>query len=160
MRKSEISAISSWAQVDQHYHHYPYHLYILPLGAIGCEMLKCWAMMGLGTGEKGQVHVTDMDTIEVSNLNRYESYPMHWEFCLPQSQFLYRPWDVTKFKSETSAAAVKVMNPEMKITPWYVRLAIVAALTFRSVRVGPDTEETYDSDFWNSVLTSPPSLPS
>lgn len=48
-------------------------------GAIGCELLKNFAMMGLASGE-GEVIVTDMDTIEKSNLNR---------------QFLFRPWDVT-----------------------------------------------------------------
>ena len=49
-------------------------------GAIGCELLKNFAMMGLGCGPDGCVTVTDMDTIEKSNLNR---------------QFLFRPWDVT-----------------------------------------------------------------
>ena len=48
-------------------------------GAIGCEMLKNWAMMGVASGEGGQIYVTDMDTIEKSNLNR---------------QFLFRPHDV------------------------------------------------------------------
>eukprot|EP01128_Nolandella_sp_AFSM9_P005358 TRINITY_DN256_c0_g2_i1.p1 TRINITY_DN256_c0_g2~~TRINITY_DN256_c0_g2_i1.p1 ORF type:complete len:1063 (-),score=334.92 TRINITY_DN256_c0_g2_i1:80-3268(-) len=97
--------------------------FLVGAGAIGCEVLKCWAMMGLSAGPNGSIHVTDMDTIEISNLNR---------------QFLYRPWDVTKFKSETSAAAAQVMNPELKITPW-------------SVRVGPDTETTYDADFWGKL---------
>ena len=53
--------------------------FLVGAGAIGCEMLKNWAMMGLGAGDKGQVHVTDMDRIEKSNLNR---------------QFLFRPGDV------------------------------------------------------------------
>jgi molybdopterin/thiamine biosynthesis adenylyltransferase len=48
--------------------------------AKGCELLKNWAMMGIGCGKKGLVSVTDNDTIEISNLNR---------------QFLYRPWDVS-----------------------------------------------------------------
>ena len=42
-------------------------------------MLKDWALMGVGAGEHGIVHVTDMDTIEKSNLNR---------------QFLFRPTDL------------------------------------------------------------------
>lgn len=49
-------------------------------GAIGCEMLKNWALMGVACGDGGMVYVTDMDIIEKSNLNR---------------QFLFRPWDVS-----------------------------------------------------------------
>lgn len=37
-------------------------------GALGCEYLKLFAMMGLGCGN-GQITVTDDDTIEISNLN-------------------------------------------------------------------------------------------
>ena len=48
-------------------------------GAIGCEMLKNYAMMGVASGGDGKVFVTDMDSIEKSNLNR---------------QFLFRPGDV------------------------------------------------------------------
>lgn len=44
--------------------------FLVGAGAIGCEMLKNWAMMGVGAGKDGMVHVTDMDTIEKSNLNR------------------------------------------------------------------------------------------
>ena len=73
--------------------------FLVGSGAIGCEMLKNWAMMGLGTGSKGVIHVTDLDTIEKSNLNR---------------QFLFRPKDVGKFKAESASAAVAVMNPELK----------------------------------------------
>ena len=92
-------------------------------GAIGCEMVKNWAMMGLGAGEGGKVVVTDPDTIEKSNLNR---------------QFLFRPWDVSKAKSETAAAAIQQMNPQM---------AIEAQLN----RVGPETEDIFDDDFWEAL---------
>ncbi len=45
-------------------------------GAIGCELLKNFAMIGLGIGQKtetkkaGQITITDPDVIETSNLNR------------------------------------------------------------------------------------------
>ncbi|XP_041953675.1 ubiquitin-like modifier-activating enzyme 1 isoform X3 [Alosa sapidissima] len=96
--------------------------FLVGAGAIGCELLKNFAMMGLASGE-GEIIVTDMDTIEKSNLNR---------------QFLFRPWDVTKMKSETAAAAVKQMNPSVRITG-------------HQNRVGPDTERVYDDDFFESL---------
>jgi ThiF family len=50
------------------------HMFLVGAGAIGCEMLKNWAMMGLGlTAAGGVVHVTDMDHIEKSNLSRYDT---------------------------------------------------------------------------------------
>lgn len=53
--------------------------FLVGSGAIGCEVLKIWAMMGLGSGDHGMIHVTDMDIIERSNLSR---------------QFLFRSKDV------------------------------------------------------------------
>ena len=76
-------------------------------GAIGCEMLKNWAMMGLAAGPGGKVVVTDGDTIEKSNLNR---------------QFLFRPWDVTKAKSETAVVrareyiCIRYMYPSTQVS--------------------------------------------
>jgi ubiquitin-activating enzyme E1 len=97
--------------------------FLIGAGAIGCEMLKNWAMMGLGSGPEGSIHVTDMDAIEISNLNR---------------QFLYREWDVKKMKSEVAGAAVKKMNPHLKIK----------AMT---LKVGPETEDVYDDEFWTNL---------
>ncbi|XP_068026605.1 LOW QUALITY PROTEIN: ubiquitin-like modifier-activating enzyme 1 [Melanerpes formicivorus] len=97
--------------------------FVVGAGAIGCELLKNFAMMGLGCGPQGCVTVTDMDTIEKSNLNR---------------QFLFRPWDVTKLKSERAAAAVSAMNPSLKVQS-------------RAERVGPDTERVYDDDFFEAL---------
>lgn len=53
--------------------------FVVGAGALGCEFLKNFAMMGLGCGQNGRIVVTDMDVIERSNLNR---------------QFLFRPWDM------------------------------------------------------------------
>lgn len=99
--------------------------FLVGAGAIGCEMLKNWAMMGLGTGPEGSVYVTDMDTIEKSNLNR---------------QFLFRPWDVTKLKSECAAEAVQKMNPEMK-----------GKITAFADRVGAETENVFNDKFWSGL---------
>ncbi|XP_076562341.1 ubiquitin-like modifier-activating enzyme 1 Y [Arvicanthis niloticus] len=97
--------------------------FLVGAGAIGCELLKNFAMIGLGCGEGGEITVTDMDTIEKSNLNR---------------QFLFRPWDVTKLKSETAAAAVRDINPHIRVFS-------------HQNRVGPETEHVYDDDFFQNL---------
>lgn len=38
--------------------------FLVGSGAIGCELLKNFALIGLGCGEGGMVSVTDMDLIE------------------------------------------------------------------------------------------------
>jgi ubiquitin-activating enzyme E1 len=101
-----------------------YRQFLVGSGAIGCEMLKNWSMMGLGTGPKGVIHVTDLDTIEKSNLNR---------------QFLFRPKDLGKFKAEVAAAAVTAMNPSLK-----------DHIESKQEPVGPDTESTRHPDFTQS----------
>lgn len=88
--------------------------FLVGAGAIGCEMLKNWAMMGLGTGPEGKIYVTDLDTIEKSNLNR---------------QFLFRAGDVGTFKSEAGRRAVLEMNEGLEGKVEVFKLA-----------VGPETE--------------------
>jgi molybdopterin/thiamine biosynthesis adenylyltransferase len=73
-------------------------VFMIGAGAIGCELLKNYAMLGLGTGYGGII-VTDPDVIEVSNLNR---------------QFLFREKHLRKPKSQTAAAAAIQMNPKLK----------------------------------------------
>lgn len=96
--------------------------FLVGSGAIGCEMLKNWSMMGVASGPNGVIHVTDLDTIEKSNLNR---------------QFLFRAKDLGKFKAEVAAAAVADMNPDLK-----------GKINSKQEPVGPDTEsEGYVSLF-------------
>lgn len=96
--------------------------FLVGSGAIGCEMLKNWSMVGLATGPKGVIHVTDLDTIEKSNLNR---------------QFLFRAKDLGKFKSEVAAAAVTEMNRELK-----------GHILCKQEPVGENTENIYTKEFF------------
>lgn len=99
--------------------------FLVGAGAIGCEMLKNWAMIGLGTGPNGKIIVTDMDAIEKSNLNR---------------QFLFRPKDVGRLKSECAAEVVQHMNPDLK--------GKIVALRDE---VGEETENVFNEAFWEGL---------
>uniref|UniRef100_A0A4W6CZ22 Ubiquitin-like modifier activating enzyme 7 n=1 Tax=Lates calcarifer TaxID=8187 RepID=A0A4W6CZ22_LATCA len=100
-----------------------YFLVRVGAGAIGCELLKNFALIGLGAGEGGQITVTDMDFIERSNLNR---------------QFLFRSQDIGKPKSEIAAKAVREMNPQVNITAHQNRL-------------DADSEGVYGYDFFTGL---------
>lgn len=97
--------------------------FLVGAGAIGCELLKNFAMMGLGTGSNGRIIITDMDVIEKSNLNR---------------QFLFRSHDVGKMKSDTAASAAKKMNSSINVEA-------------HQNRVGAETENIYDDDFFEHL---------
>jgi ubiquitin-activating enzyme E1 len=97
--------------------------FIVGAGAIGCELLKNFAMMGIGAAEGGQITITDMDLIEKSNLNR---------------QFLFRPSDVQRPKSVCAAKAVRHMNPAVTVVA-------------HENRVGQETERVYDDAFFESL---------
>uniref|UniRef100_A0A8C6RNF2 Ubiquitin-like modifier-activating enzyme 6 n=1 Tax=Nannospalax galili TaxID=1026970 RepID=A0A8C6RNF2_NANGA len=97
------------------------NVFLVGCGAIGCEMLKNFALLGVGTSkEKGLVTVTDPDLIEKSNLNR---------------QFLFRPHHIQKPKSYTAADATLKINPQLKID---------AHLN----KVCPATETIYNDEFY------------
>lgn len=70
-------------------------VFIVGAGAIGCELLKNLAMIGIGN-----ITITDMDRIEKSNLNR---------------QFLFGNSDIGKFKSECAKNAILKMNPDINV---------------------------------------------
>ena len=97
--------------------------FLVGAGAIGCEMLKNWALMGVGCGEEGQIHITDMDRIEKSNLSR---------------QFLFRASHINHFKSACAAEAAKEMNPDIKI------------LSYQE-KVGAETEHIFGDDFYDKL---------
>ncbi|GMF34123.1 unnamed protein product [Phytophthora lilii] len=99
------------------------NMFLVGAGAIGCEMLKNWAMMGVASGKGGNIHITDMDTIEKSNLNR---------------QFLFRSKDVQQAKSSVAARAIKEMNPDVNVHAYVSR-------------VGAESEDQFNDDFFESL---------
>jgi ubiquitin-activating enzyme E1 len=97
-------------------------VFLVGAGALGCEYLKSFACMGVACGG-GEVTVTDMDSIETSNLNR---------------QFLFRARHVGALKSAVAAEAARAINPA---------LAVRALAT----KVAPDTAHVFDDAFWTGL---------
>uniref|UniRef100_K3X0A2 E1 ubiquitin-activating enzyme n=1 Tax=Globisporangium ultimum (strain ATCC 200006 / CBS 805.95 / DAOM BR144) TaxID=431595 RepID=K3X0A2_GLOUD len=97
--------------------------FLVGCGALGCEYLKNFAMIGLACGEKGLITITDNDRIEVSNLNR---------------QFLFREHNVGQPKSVAATNAVRQMNSSLKVK------------TLEHL-VAPHTENVFDDDFWTDL---------
>ena len=95
------------------------NLFVVGAGAIGCELLKNLSAMGAGT-KKGRVIVTDMDTIEKSNLSR---------------QLLFRDGDIGKFKSKAAEEAVVRFNPSLRIHAY-------------TSKVGNEEYGHFNDDFW------------
>eukprot|EP01065_Artemidia_motanka_P024958 TRINITY_DN29891_c0_g1_i1.p1 TRINITY_DN29891_c0_g1~~TRINITY_DN29891_c0_g1_i1.p1 ORF type:complete len:978 (+),score=192.25 TRINITY_DN29891_c0_g1_i1:243-3176(+) len=94
--------------------------FVVGCGALGCELLKGMALMGVATGAKGFVTVTDPDKIERSNLAR---------------QFLFRNHHVGEHKSRTATDAARAINSKLKIKPMTQKVCM-------------DTEDTFNQRFW------------
>eukprot|EP00977_Amphora_coffeiformis_P015741 scaffold4707_cov164-Amphora_coffeaeformis.AAC.15 len=99
-------------------------IFIVGAGAIGCEILKNLAAMGAGTKNKGKIILTDMDTIEKSNLSR---------------QFLFRDSDIGKFKSLAAMESVLRFQPSTKIEA-------------HAAKVGATGDNLFDGKFWTKKV--------
>ncbi len=99
------------------------NLFMVGAGALGCELIKAFALMGIGCSPDGKVHVTDNDNIEVSNLNR---------------QFLFRKQNVGHSQSQVACEIAHGMNGALNVKDYMTR-------------VGEDTEDLFNDDFWESL---------
>ncbi|XP_020276157.1 ubiquitin-activating enzyme E1 2-like [Asparagus officinalis] len=99
------------------------NVFMVGAGALGCEFLKNFALMGVGCSRKGKLTITDDDVIEKSNLSR---------------QFLFRDWNIGQSKSMVAATSASTINPALHVEPL-------------QNRASPETEDVFNDAFWERL---------
>eukprot|EP00595_Chromulina_sp_UTEXLB2642_P001396 CAMPEP_0196764110 /NCGR_PEP_ID=MMETSP1095-20130614/5364_1 /TAXON_ID=96789 ORGANISM="Chromulina nebulosa, Strain UTEXLB2642" /NCGR_SAMPLE_ID=MMETSP1095 /ASSEMBLY_ACC=CAM_ASM_000446 /LENGTH=1138 /DNA_ID=CAMNT_0042118757 /DNA_START=162 /DNA_END=3578 /DNA_ORIENTATION=- len=119
-RYDELAQIYGWKFIEKLKNS---KYFMVGCGALGCEFLKNFALIGFCCGSNGKLVVTDPDRIELSNLSR---------------QFLFREHNVGQPKSRAGTIMAKVMNKDLNIEPL-------------ELLVGPKSEDTFNDDFWSNL---------
>ncbi|MCJ1433454.1 E1 ubiquitin-activating protein uba2 [Xylographa pallens] len=88
-------------------------------GGIGCELLKNLLLTGFG-----EVHIVDLDTIDLSNLNR---------------QFLFRHEHIKKSKALVAKESAAKFNPSVKLEAYHANI--------KDSRFNVDWFQTFDLVF-------------
>lgn len=99
------------------------NIFIVGAGALGCEVMKILALMGVSVKGNSNIILTDNDGIEISNLNR---------------QFFFKKKHIGKNKAIVCCEEVKNINPKIKC------IALDKLVNISS-------EDIFTEDFWSNI---------
>ncbi|MEM4239294.1 MAG: ThiF family adenylyltransferase, partial [Nitrososphaerota archaeon] len=109
--------------------------FIAGAGAIGCEVAKNLAMMGIG-----RLILVDYDYVELSNLSR---------------QLLFRDADIGRGKAEVAAERLREINPQVKVDHHNSDIRDLEEDVYRDVDIVLSCLDNWGSRRWlNSVAVS------
>ncbi len=99
------------------------NIFIVGAGALGCELMKIFALIGASTEENSNIILADNDSIELSNLNR---------------QFFFNKKHIGKNKAVICCQEAKKINPNLNC------IAV-------DKLVNQYTEDIFTDDFWSHL---------
>lgn len=108
---------------------------VVGAGGLGCELLKDLVMMGFCN-----IHIIDMDTIDLSNLNR---------------QFLFRRENIGQSKAEVAAEYIKYRVPSCNVVPHYCKIEDYDDIFYRQFNIIISGLDSIVARRWiNGIITS------
>ncbi|KAI0989241.1 hypothetical protein GJ496_005628 [Pomphorhynchus laevis] len=97
-----VQRIDQFVKANEHHLAKSVRILVVGAGGLGCEIIKCLCMSSFE-----DIHIIDMDLIELTNLNR---------------QFLFKDEDIGKPKAIVAAESIRKRFKNSRITAYYAKI--------------------------------------
>lgn len=101
-------------------------------GALGCELAKNLALLGVG-----HIKIVDFDVVELSNLNR---------------QMLFRDEDIGKNKALVAAERLKELNPRVEVEAYPVKIEDIPINSLKGITLIASTFDNFQARHYTNSL--------